>query len=165
MSLSSFRVERSRAGGHVVHLYCPIYRVNVFYYPRTTPESYDKVLKYWDAPDELLGWGKTTGARCVSFNHRDGGRTNLVFTLAESKLSELVHECVHAAIDILDSRGWKIDPQNDEPLTYLVQWLFDSMTRGVEMIDSKESGRRRTRAVRPSSGKKKAKPAPPAEEG
>lgn len=36
----------------------------------------------------------------------------------------ITHECVHAAIHILDCVGVKLDPDNDEPLAYLVTYLF-----------------------------------------
>ena len=37
----------------------------------------------------------------------------------------LVHECIHAAGAILDSRGVLADWNNDEALAYLVQWIFN----------------------------------------
>ena len=41
-----------------------------------------------------------------------------------SCLSSAVHECVHVAIDMLDSIHWKIDPDNQEPLAWLVDYIF-----------------------------------------
>lgn len=39
--------------------------------------------------------------------------------------SGLAHEMVHIAVEVLDSRGVVIDPQNDEPLAYLTEFFYE----------------------------------------
>lgn len=39
-------------------------------------------------------------------------------------LSELAHECVHAANMTLGARGIVVNADDDEALAYLVQWIF-----------------------------------------
>lgn len=63
----------------------------------------------------------------------------LIWTRNKKDLSSLVHECVHAANFTLEIKGWKPDFNNDEPLTYLVQSIFDSAFKytGVKLWPTK----------------------------
>lgn len=40
-------------------------------------------------------------------------------------ISDLVHECIHAANFTLLSRGIKVNAKNDEAHAYLAQWIFE----------------------------------------
>jgi len=51
-------------------------------------------------------------------------RVMVIWTREKNDMPSLVHECVHAANFTLQSRGWKPDFENDEPLTYLVESIF-----------------------------------------
>lgn len=41
----------------------------------------------------------------------------------------LLHEAVHCAISILDDKGVRSSSDNDEPLAYLVEWIFRESER------------------------------------
>ncbi len=63
----------------------------------------------------------------------------------------IVHECVHLATMILNSKGYQFDPINDEPYAYLVQYLFDTIAKELARIalnatntDKEESKRYQT---------------------
>lgn len=40
------------------------------------------------------------------------------------ELSTVVHECKHLTNFIMESRGWKLDINNDEPECYLLEEIF-----------------------------------------
>ena len=43
----------------------------------------------------------------------------------ELKHGYISHECFHAANYTMQFIGWEFDPENDEPIAYLLTWLVD----------------------------------------
>lgn len=66
-------------------------------------------------------------AFCVPGNYRNQGAFYCVlnFNNKDGKISHgvIAHEAVHLANFILKDAGVRCDYNNDEPLTYLVQWI------------------------------------------
>jgi len=59
-------------------------------------------------------------------NNKEKGVSKLYIAILEDCTpGTLVHECVHAAWDILDYIGVGVTADNDEALAYLTQFLFD----------------------------------------
>ncbi len=52
----------------------------------------------------------------------------------DKNLAALTHECVHIAGWILGNRGIKITPDNDEPLTYLTEYIFKNCVKHLKEI-------------------------------
>lgn len=44
----------------------------------------------------------------------------------------LVHECIHAANFLLKQKGVIASHENDEPLAYLVQWIFENCEKKIK---------------------------------
>jgi hypothetical protein len=104
----------------------------------------------------LIGWSDAAFARFMkrNFNHdiegthttdgatywletEDGASTILIWTRNKAGAlfyEVLAHECVHAAVRCLDTRGVKLDPSNDEPLAYLVSTL---MRKALALLNKK----------------------------
>lgn len=40
-------------------------------------------------------------------------------------VSEVAHEASHVAMDILSEMGYKLDAENQEPLSYMIGWVAD----------------------------------------
>lgn len=65
-------------------------------------------------------------ARCFCRENID---VPCVMVFKKDKVSPAVvmHECIHAALYILNSKGITVDSDNDETLTYFSMWLFESI--------------------------------------
>lgn len=87
--------------------------------------SNDKLSKYGLEPEENLF------AFCVPGNYRSQGAFYCVlnFNNKYGKISHgvIAHEAVHLANFILSDVGVISDYNNDEPLTYLVQWITNQI--------------------------------------
>jgi len=68
--------------------------------------------------------------KCIMLE-KEGCTIILLWSRNKKDLPEIVHECVHAACWTLEERGWKPDLNNDEPLTYLVENIFEQGTRKI----------------------------------
>jgi hypothetical protein len=51
---------------------------------------------------------------------------------SKSSISALAHESTHAAMKVLKSRGVKLHPSNDEPLCYMVEFIFNKCLRHMK---------------------------------
>lgn len=51
---------------------------------------------------------------------------------SNENLTTLHHECIHAASYLLSSRGVKADFDNDEPLTYMSQFIFSKCVKHLK---------------------------------
>lgn len=49
--------------------------------------------------------------------------------------STIAHEAIHAANLLLDARGVVITQNNDEPLTYLVDWIIDEVYKYLRKLN------------------------------
>lgn len=59
----------------------------------------------------------------------EGGEDYYLVSRPDVKLSVLIHECVHLGMFILTDRGVDVQVSNDEPLAYLVEYLFDEANK------------------------------------
>lgn len=104
--------------------WCEMWKENYYFFIGWTPEE---LSNYFNER-----WGRHVDAsqsdgKCVEICLDDGTRVQCIWTRDESgpKLhSTLSHECIHAAYHTLDARGVKLDADNHEALTYLVELLI-----------------------------------------
>jgi len=93
-----------------------------FYYGKTMPKIIKQVNKDFKGD---LEWDKESSLGLAT--NAPGRRAFIFLRKGNNKIEEeatLAHEVVHIAIDILDSIGSRVDPKNQEPLTYLVSHLY-----------------------------------------
>lgn len=62
----------------------------------------------------------------------DGGQHYFLVVRPKVKDSVLAHECVHMAMQILEDRGIESKCGNNEPLAFLVEYLFDEVKKVVK---------------------------------
>lgn len=57
---------------------------------------------------------------------KDNGCLGSLVWIADSvDVGEVAHEASHVAMDILSDIGYKLDPLNQEPLSYMIGWVAD----------------------------------------
>lgn len=56
----------------------------------------------------------------------DGGP--VVLLPAAARPGVVAHECLHAAVRVLDRAGVRVSARDDEPLAYTLGWLVDRAT-------------------------------------
>lgn len=61
----------------------------------------------------------------ITFGHPENETRVCIGLKNDVKTGVLVHECVHATNLIFKYTGIEMDLSNDEPYTYLVQWIFE----------------------------------------
>jgi hypothetical protein len=87
----------------------------------------------------LIGWNKEQVEKTLKVSVEGGAGATMLqdgtiyiwlhdISNPES-LSELSHECVHAANMTLGARGIVVSADDDEALAYLVQWIFQNCYR------------------------------------
>jgi len=93
-------------------------------------EDYCKTNKVVeDEDDEIMRHGSSGLAGVVEYEEpidSEHGKVDadLFIALREKRLDDLSHECLHSSWMILENAGVKVDFENQEPLTYLSQYLF-----------------------------------------
>lgn len=65
----------------------------------------------------------------------------VIFLSKNDKLTHgiLAHEALHAANSILDDIGYKFNPDDDEPICYLLTWIIDEAYKFIKDINLKIS--------------------------
>jgi len=72
-------------------------------------------------------------------NKENKGGILLIFQSKKSLTTSIItHESIHAAMDILEYIDFKLDYDNQEPLTYLAGWIADCVYRVKNEIQKKE---------------------------
>lgn len=101
------------------HWYCETWKEN-FYYCLGWPEKIIQDYLLWKAnyKTNFNCDGKTLEIEEAK------GSIILIWTRNKTDYASFVHECAHAAGFALDKKGYKYDPNNDEPFTYLVESIF-----------------------------------------
>lgn len=106
-----------------------------YYYDHTWRENYYFCIG-WAEPDfikyikQQFGYTVTTdkaNGKCIEWFHDNGASGYVIWTRFKSgkKLyPALAHECAHAALFSLTNRGVKLDANNSEPITYLIEALI-----------------------------------------
>jgi len=82
---------------------------------RTAIEAWVDAKRGYDATDPELE------SICVGYVRDGGGIIIMCVTDGES----IVHEAVHAAWEICKYSDIKADYKNQEPMSYLTQWIYD----------------------------------------
>lgn len=75
-------------------------------------------------------------ADLASLSHDDEGAVMvlpgeagvLALLPSDAKPGVVAHECLHAAVRVLDRAGVKVSARDDEPLAYTLGWLVDRAT-------------------------------------
>lgn len=110
------------------HFYCELYKENFYFL--CTP-NIKNVQFYWsdfDADEQTKG-------RCFELsNDKCSGIFIWIKSTDQSGLGALVHESIHAANFLLESRGVETDRGNDENLAYYAQWIFEQCHKRMRKI-------------------------------
>lgn len=104
----------------VHHFYSDLYKENIYL---MAGFSVKQVQEYWDE------FAVPRGVHGKCFELKSDKNDGVFIWLKTNKKTDaefLVHECIHAASYILDSRGVEISAKNDEALAYLSQWIFSN---------------------------------------
>jgi hypothetical protein len=104
----------------------PIYRFRLVMAPVGSTEK--SLAKHKLLTREVEFPEATDLATCQKVGFKTGGMGILLFLPSKRHPSTTLHECIHAAHMVLDMVGIDIDPEDDEALAYLVEWL-------VNMVD------------------------------
>lgn len=59
------------------------------------------------------------------------GTLHMLLIEKDCRLNTLVHECLHVAWDILDDKGVMCSVDNQEPLAYLTDYIFDKTVKYI----------------------------------
>ncbi len=95
--------------------FCPTWRQNFYFFIGWKPEAFEKyVLKTYDHKFKI---GREDG-KTLGIEHHDGSR--FLIWSRKRDASVVAHESVHAVNWMLAERGYRFDPDNDEPQAYLV---------------------------------------------
>lgn len=117
---SSNRRKKSRTPGYY---FCHTWRINFWYFIGWPVEQFqDYCKKEFDMIQEI---DDLVSARTIEFFHTKSV-CYLIWVRDKNDLGSLCHEAVHAAMFGLHAKGWKPDPDNDEPLAYLTQAVFEN---------------------------------------
>lgn len=85
----------------------------------TTEKEFSEQEKFF-RKEKLGGFSVVT--------HKDGSHSNVVlindYDSTIEKQGVLMHECIHAAINILDGKGLPIRLETDEAITYLSGYMY-----------------------------------------
>lgn len=117
-----------------------LYRQTIFFIYGTTEElNLWFKLSYPKAARDLEFTPAQRGKFC-EYVPSDGGNTTQFIALVkvegmarDTAIGWLGHECVHAALAILEAKGIPIRTETDEALTYYFQWLF---THCLDLLSS-----------------------------
>ena len=110
---------RKQLPSGTIHIYDPIYRIN-----------------FWAVLGSKLKYMRIMAENGIEDDEPDDGRfavykidgTEIGVIYAKDR-ETLIHECLHATIWALNSRGIKLDPDNDEPLCYYQDFLYRFITK------------------------------------
>ena len=73
------------------------------------------------------GWDFVDGTVVMTSD----GKTHIIFRRSAMRPGVVVHECFHALTRICKDLGIKYDPDNDEPMAYMLTWLVDEVYRTI----------------------------------
>lgn len=92
--------------------------MNYYFYLGWKPEEFKDYTNYNGPMDAANG-------KCIEWSNKEG-QIIKIWTKRKTDLGSLMHECIHAAVWTLQNRGVLADWDNDEPLTYLAQEIFEA---------------------------------------
>lgn len=119
------QAKRKQLHKRIGHYFCYTWRTN-FYFCLGFSEK-DMKAYMLDSFQHETEFGSANG-RCFECRNNDHS-IYIIWTRKKTDYGSLMHECIHAAGMALDQRGWKYDADNDEPLTYLAQTIFEQAVK------------------------------------
>lgn len=109
--------------------YCETYLENIYFLPAFNQDQINSFFKKKDIDKPFKvksNMGMTvTRKQGIIIWVKDNKRTN-------QNLSDLHHECIHAASYILHDRGVKASFSNDEAQAYLSQFIFSKCVKHLK---------------------------------
>lgn len=70
-----------------------------------------------------------------------GNDNNVVWLPADCSVSTMAHEVTHIALNICRRRGVKVDTRNQEPVAYLMGFVFESVVQAhTRLREAKNNG-------------------------
>ena len=87
-------------------------------------------------------------AICVTLERGEESRSFI--WVKGPNMGSLAHECLHRAIEVLDYCGVKLDPHNDEPLTYYFSYIFEQCYEVLYSSYKKEKTEKKNNEARKS---------------
>lgn len=109
-------------------VYQDLYHANIEFYIDWTLEEYQEYCRKRFG-FEWVNHEGIQGHAAVVDQKSTGKTVYLMWARPQKKGlkrdSVIVHESVHLANKILKDRGYKFDPEDDEPLAYLVDWIYE----------------------------------------
>lgn len=103
------------------HFYCDLYYMN-FYFCMGWKKSDMKSYFNADLDETARGTTISTPSGVI------------IWIDSSDSLGALAHESVHAAKFVFSQKGVLASNDNDEPLAYLVQWIFEKCLKKVKRI-------------------------------
>ena len=101
------------------HFYCELYYQN-FYFCMGWKRS--EIKSYFNIEIDEIAKGSTISTH--------GGV--IIWIDSKESLGALAHESVHAAKFLFAQKGIISSNENDEPLAYMVQWIFEKCLRKIK---------------------------------
>lgn len=118
------KAKKSKSANRPYWFYCELYHHNFYFCPAFTREELAAAIFNNFQLDYPIG-DCAAGGSCIVVEMDDGRAGTFIWVDDPKQLDVLVHECVHAANDLLNKRGIRFDADNDEPYAYYVQYLFN----------------------------------------
>jgi hypothetical protein len=136
-------------------IHIPIYKVDILFTRASTEDEYREVaaeyerqhrLLYPDAKesshtsladrvvDVFAETSSSYGAFVQVFADEKRHLPILCRVSPKARLSTFVHESVHIASEIMDYVGIRWDRQNDEPIAYLIQAIYERLVEASEKL-------------------------------
>ena len=109
----------------------PIYEGKLIFVLSNSRELLRKKLNLHIPEDDGLyawafdGYYKTENAHFIVLNPD--------FPYKQITHGVIAHECLHVANYIANYKGIKLDPNNDEPMTYLIGWITDQIYKFLKI--------------------------------
>lgn len=110
------------------HFYSDLYHQDFYFCPKFTQEEYVKAVA-----KKSEGYSVDLSS---SFGHCTSTSDGIFIWLKGDNieyLGALCHESIHAANFMLESRGIHVSEKEDEPLTYLAQWIFEKAVKHMRV--------------------------------
>ncbi len=106
----------------VISLYEVKYKVTIF-------ETEEEFTSHPDAHEEDEKIPIPRYGKFIVFQQPDGSFRFHIMLSHTATMGDIVHECDHFCNFILDKIGWIADLDNDEPHAYLLQFIFNQVSR------------------------------------
>lgn len=113
------RSRRKKSSKRIKWFYCDVWRENFYFFIGWDPKEFEAYLK--KEYGVSFNWKPYYG-RTVELVNDAGSSRQFIFSRSR-KPWIIAHECIHAAMHVLERRGVKLTGDSHESLTYLVECL------------------------------------------